>query len=72
MTSSYREKQGFTVFLTGIPAAGKSPIASFLRVRLMEIGARSVHLLDGEILRKSLSSDPGFLGKTERAHAPNR
>src|SRR5262245_30219255 len=51
---------GVTVFLTGLPAAGKSTITNFLRVRLMEMEARAVHLLDGDNLRKSLSSDLGF------------
>jgi sulfate adenylyltransferase len=55
-----RDKQGFTVFLTGLPAAGKSTIANFLRVRLMEIDGRSVHLLDSENVRKTFSSGLGF------------
>lgn len=59
--SDYRpDKRGLTIFLTGLPAAGKSTIASFLLVRLMEVGMPSVHLLDGDDLRKSLSSDLGF------------
>jgi len=62
MTSSgfSRAERGFTVFLTGLPAAGKSTIANRLRIRLMEIGGRSVHLLDSDDVRKTLSLGLGF------------
>lgn len=53
-------KQGFTLFLTGLSGAGKSTIANALTVKLMEIGGRSVSLLDGDIVRKHLSSELGF------------
>jgi sulfate adenylyltransferase len=55
-----RHKQGFTVFFTGLSGAGKSTIANALMVKLMEIGGRSVTLLDGDIVRKHLSSELGF------------
>ncbi|MGH7275186.1 MAG: bifunctional sulfate adenylyltransferase/adenylylsulfate kinase, partial [Nitrospiria bacterium] len=55
-----RHKQGFTVFFTGLPSAGKSTIANALWVKLMEMGGRSVTLLDGDIVRKNLSSELGF------------
>ncbi len=55
-----RENQGFTVFFTGLSGAGKSTIANGLMVRLMEMGNRSVTLLDGDIVRKHLSSELGF------------
>jgi len=53
-------EQGFTVFFTGLPAAGKSRIAGTLMAKLMEIGTRPVTLLDGDIVRKHLSSELGF------------
>ncbi len=55
-----RHKQGFTVFLTGLSGAGKSTIASALLVKFMETGGRPVTLLDGDIVRKHLSSELNF------------
>ena len=55
-----RAKQGFTVFFTGLSGAGKSTIANALLVRLLELGTRPVTLLDGDIVRKNLSSELGF------------
>ena len=55
-----REKQGFTVFFTGLSGAGKSTLARALAARLMEIGSRPVTLLDGDIVRRHLSSELGF------------
>lgn len=55
-----RSKLGFTVFFTGLPSAGKSTLANVLLVRLLEIGGRPVTLLDGDIVRKNLSSELGF------------
>lgn len=55
-----RNRQGFTVFFTGLSGAGKSTIANALMVKLMELGGRSVTLLDGDIVRKHLSSELGF------------
>jgi sulfate adenylyltransferase len=55
-----RHKQGFTVFFTGLSGAGKSTIANALLVKLLEIGGRPVTLLDGDIVRKHLSSELGF------------
>lgn len=55
-----RGRQGFTVFFTGLSGAGKSTIANALRAKLMEIGGRPVTLLDGDAVRKHLSSELGF------------
>ena len=55
-----RDKQGFTVFFTGLSGSGKSTIANALMVKLMEMGGRPVTLLDGDIVRKNLSSELGF------------
>ncbi|MCP5425901.1 MAG: bifunctional sulfate adenylyltransferase/adenylylsulfate kinase [Gammaproteobacteria bacterium] len=55
-----RHRQGFTVFFTGLSGAGKSTIANALVTKLMELGGRSVTLLDGDIVRKHLSSELGF------------
>ncbi|AAZ96163.1 sulfate adenylyltranferase, adenylylsulfate kinase [Thiobacillus denitrificans ATCC 25259] len=55
-----RERQGFTVFFTGLSGAGKSTLARALAARLMEMGGRCVTLLDGDIVRRHLSSELGF------------
>jgi sulfate adenylyltransferase len=55
-----RHKQGFTVFFTGLSGSGKSTIANALMVKLMEMGGRRVTLLDGDLVRKHLSSELGF------------
>jgi sulfate adenylyltransferase len=55
-----RERQGFTVFFTGLSGAGKSTIANALMAKLMQIGGRPLTLLDGDIVRKHLSSELGF------------
>lgn len=54
------DKQGLTLFFTGLSGAGKSTIANALRVRLMEILDRPISLLDGDIVRQNLSSELGF------------
>ena len=55
-----RNAQGFTVFCTGLSGSGKSTIANGLRVKLLELGGRGVTLLDGDLVRKNLSSELGF------------
>ncbi|MEO8275478.1 MAG: bifunctional sulfate adenylyltransferase/adenylylsulfate kinase [Thermoanaerobaculia bacterium] len=55
-----RDRQGFTVFFTGLSGAGKSTAARALAMRLQEVASRSVTLLDGDLVRKNLSSELGF------------
>jgi len=55
-----RNKQGFTVFLTGYQNSGKDAIARALNVTLNQQGGRSVSLLLGETVRSELSSELGF------------
>ena len=55
-----RHRQGFAVFFTGLSGAGKSTVANALMVKLLESGTRKVTLLDGDIVRKNLSSELGF------------
>jgi sulfate adenylyltransferase len=55
-----RAQQGFTVFFTGLSGSGKSTIANVLLVKLLEMGGRPVTLLDGDLVRKHLSSELGF------------
>src|SRR5207248_10853676 len=55
-----RAQQGFTVFFTGLSGSGKSTIANALMVKQLEMGGRPVTLLDGDLVRKQLSSELGF------------
>lgn len=55
-----RARQGFTLFFTGLSGSGKSTIANAVMVKLMERGGRPVTLLDGDRVRKHLSSELGF------------
>lgn len=55
-----RHKQGVTVFFTGLSGAGKSTLANALMVKLLESDDRPVSLLDGDVVRKHLSSELGF------------
>jgi sulfate adenylyltransferase len=54
-----RHRQGFCVWLTGLPCAGKSTIAEILTTMLMARG-RQVTLLDGDVVRTHLSKGLGF------------
>jgi len=55
-----RSKQGFTVFFTGLSGSGKSTLANGLTVKLRENNSRKVTLLDGDVVRKNLSSELSF------------
>src|SRR5207302_10971633 len=55
-----RAKQGFTVLFTGLSGSGKSTIANALMSKFLEMGSRPVTLLDGDHVRKHLSSELGF------------
>jgi sulfate adenylyltransferase len=55
-----KHEQGFTVFFTGLSGSGKSTVANALMIKLLEDGTRPVTLLDGDIVRKNLSSELTF------------
>ncbi|MDQ6616512.1 MAG: bifunctional sulfate adenylyltransferase/adenylylsulfate kinase [Actinomycetota bacterium] len=55
-----RHQQGFTVFFTGLSGSGKSTIANVLLTKFLEVGGRPVTILDGDMVRKHLSSELGF------------
>jgi adenylyl-sulfate kinase len=50
---------GATVWMTGLPASGKSTIAAGVEASLLEAG-RSAYVLDGDNLRHGLNGDLGF------------
>ncbi|MEM7706373.1 MAG: bifunctional sulfate adenylyltransferase/adenylylsulfate kinase [Pseudomonadota bacterium] len=55
-----KNQQGFTIFFTGLSGSGKSTVANALMVKLLEEGSRPVTLLDGDVVRKNLSSELSF------------
>lgn len=55
-----KNQQGFTLFFTGLSGSGKSTIANALMVKLLEDGGRPVSMLDGDVVRKHLSSELTF------------
>lgn len=55
-----RHRRGLTLFFTGLSGAGKSTLAKILYAKLIEDGSRPVTLLDGDIVRKNLSSELGY------------
>lgn len=54
-----RHQQGFCLWFTGLPCAGKSTIAEIVTLMLQEYG-RKVTLLDGDVVRTHLSKGLGF------------
>lgn len=55
-----RSRRGLVVFFTGLSGSGKSTLARALVDRLGTISDRSVSLLDGDEVRRLLSSGLGF------------
>jgi len=56
-----KDEAGLTLFFTGLSGSGKSTIARLVFARLLEKGgARKISLLDGDLVRKHLSSELGF------------
>jgi len=54
-----------TLWLTGLPSAGKSTIARALEKRLLDEG-RKVEVLDGDVVRTHLTKDLGFTREDRR------
>jgi adenylyl-sulfate kinase len=50
---------GATIWMTGLPASGKSTIAAGVEASLLDAG-RSAYVLDGDNLRHGLNGDLGF------------
>ncbi len=52
-------QKGIIIWLTGLPASGKSTIAHELEWKLLEMG-KLAYVLDGDNIRHGLNSDLGF------------
>jgi len=53
-------KRGFCVYFVGLSGSGKSTIANAVRAKLQETLNRPITILDGDIIRKNLSTGLGF------------
>ena len=53
-------QKGAVVFFTGLSGSGKSTVAAALAELLRDEGARGVALLDGDVMRRSISAGLGF------------
>ena len=58
--SSQVTRPGFTLFMTGLSGAGKSTLSRMLAERITALTGRPVTLLDGDVVRRLLSSELGF------------
>jgi adenylylsulfate kinase len=56
------------IWLTGLPASGKTTIAKALYPKLKESGFK-VELLDGDIVRREISPELGFTKRDRELHA---
>lgn len=59
-TKPPRHQQGVAIFFTGLSGSGKSTIANALMIKFLERGGRPTTLLDGDLVRKHLSSELTF------------
>ncbi|WP_432949227.1 adenylyl-sulfate kinase [Kribbella sp. CA-253562] len=55
-----RRERGLVVFFTGLSGSGKSTLAKALTEQLTSRAGRAVTLLDGDVVRRMLSSGLGF------------
>ncbi len=63
-----RGPDGFCLWMTGLPSAGKTTIGRQL-VELLTSRGRFAELLDGDEIRRGLSADLGFDRASREAHA---
>ncbi|MEY2470628.1 MAG: sulfate adenylyltransferase [Actinomycetota bacterium] len=58
---------GATIWLTGLPSSGKTTLARALEKKFIEDGQR-VEVLDGDVVRQSLTADLGLSPEDRRAN----
>jgi sulfate adenylyltransferase len=54
------KKDGLVIFFTGLPSSGKSTLARHLYFKLLTTQDKNITLLDGDVIRQSLSKGLGF------------
>ncbi|MBI3995019.1 MAG: adenylyl-sulfate kinase [Nitrospirae bacterium] len=52
--------KGVTIWLTGLPSAGKTTLAHLLGNKIREEGITRLEILDGDVVRMNLCRDLGF------------
>jgi adenylylsulfate kinase len=62
-------REGFTLWMTGLPGSGKSTLAGVLKAKLEKEHGMSVEILDGDEVRKGLSRDLGMSREDREEHA---
>jgi len=60
--------EGFAIWMTGLPGAGKSTLSGLVKAKL-EAQGRRVEVLDGDEVRKGLSRDLGLSREDREEHA---
>lgn len=63
-----RTSRGAVVFVTGLPSAGKSTLATGLAALLAEREGRAATVLDGDLVRRMLSAGLGFSREDREAN----
>jgi len=53
-------QKGVTIWLTGLPSAGKTTLAHLLGHKLRDRGITGLEILDGDVVRLNLCKDLGF------------
>ena len=59
--------QGATIWLTGLPSAGKTTLAYALEKKFIEAGQK-VEVLDGDVVRQGLTADLGLSPEDRRTN----
>jgi len=52
--------KGVTIWLTGLPSAGKTTLAHLLGEKIRERGITGIEILDGDVIRMNLCKDLGY------------
>ena len=61
--------RGFAIWMTGLPGSGKSTLANLIKKKYEAEYGRFVEVLDGDEVRKGLSSDLGLSKNDREEHA---
>ena len=64
-----KDRNGFTIWMTGLPGSGKSTLADLLKTKLEAGSGKLVEILDGDEIRKGLSRDLGLSREHREEHA---